>query len=118
MQETKQETSDLLRELDESLTKLNKEWPEQLSAFLGFVQTVEKPGALEAKTKELIALALAINTHCCSCIFFHVKNALEYGATVEEVMEAGWVAVMMGGGPSLTYLKLVQQALDDLSYKS
>lgn len=111
-----QETSDLLRELDTSLAKLNKEWPEQMSAFMGFVEAVEKPGALDAKTKELVALAVAITAHCCSCIAFHVKNALAHGATGKEVMEASWVAVMMGGGPSLmTYVPLVQKALEDLS---
>jgi AhpD family alkylhydroperoxidase len=110
-----QETKDLLTEIDSSLARFSQEWPEQMSAFTGLMKAVEKPGALDTKSKELISLAVAIAGHCSWCIAFHVRNALTHGATKEEVMEASWQAVQMGGGPSLMYMQLVQKALDDLS---
>jgi len=60
-------------------------------------------------------VGIAVTEHCHWCIAANVKNALAHGATKEQVMEAGWVAVQMGGGPSLAYLQLVQQAVDDLA---
>jgi len=110
-----QKTADLLKEIDSSLAAFGKDWPNQMSAFMSLMNAVEKPGALNAKTKELIALATAITSHCHWCIAFHVKNALAQGATKEEILETGWVAVLMGGGPALMYLQVVQKALEDLS---
>jgi AhpD family alkylhydroperoxidase len=110
-----QESKELLKEIDSSLAKFGKEWPKQMSAFMGLMGAARMPGALDAKSKELIAMATSITTHCSWCIAFHVKNALNHGATKEEIMEASWIAVMMGGGPALMYMQLVQKALDDLS---
>ena len=110
-----QETKDLLAEVDSSLARFGNDWPEQMSAFAGLMEAIEKPGALDAKSKELISLAVSIAGHCSWCIAFHVRNALTHGATKEEIMEASWQAVLMGGGPSLMYMQLVQKALDDLS---
>jgi len=110
-----QKTADLLKEIETSLATFGKDWPNQMSAFMSLMNAVETPGALNAKTKELIALATAITSHCYWCIAFHVKNALAKGATKEEILETGWVAVLMGGGPALMYLQVVQKALEDLS---
>jgi len=113
-----QDTMDLLKELDSNLATFGKDWPKQMSAFMSLMNTVETPGALDTKCKELIALATAITAHCPWCIAFHTKNALAQGATKEEILEASWVAVLMGGGPALMYMQLVQKALADLSPQS
>ena len=55
--------------------------------------------ALDAKTKELIALAIAVAKQCDGCIASHARSAALRGATPEEVAEALGVAVMMNGGP-------------------
>ncbi|MCB9073157.1 MAG: carboxymuconolactone decarboxylase family protein [Bdellovibrionaceae bacterium] len=70
-------------------------------------------GALCTKTKELIALAIAITVRCDGCITYHVHDALESGATAEEIAETIGVAILMGGGPSVVYgieaMQAVQQ---------
>lgn len=109
------DTKDLIEEMKISFAKLQQDWPKQRAAFRELTQAVEAPGALDTKYKELIAIALSIAAHCDSCIAFHTNSALAHGATKEEIMEASWVAVQMGGGPALAQLQLVQKALEDLS---
>ena len=66
-------------------------------------QAATKPGALDKKTKELIALAIGVATHCDGCIGFHMEALVKLGATRAEVEEALGMAVYMGGGPALMY---------------
>jgi AhpD family alkylhydroperoxidase len=106
-----------LDEVMSTVKRAMKENPEEAGAFMVFVEKAEKKGALDVKTKELISVALSIAEHCEWCIAFHVKNALTAGATREEIMEASFVAVLMGGGPSLMYVKLVMDAIDEFSAK-
>jgi AhpD family alkylhydroperoxidase len=61
------------------------------------------PGALDSKTKELIALAIAASKQCDGCIAAHAHGAAEQGATEQEVAEALGVAVMLNGGPATVY---------------
>ena len=112
------ETTELLREFNSSQDKLWSEWPEQMAAFAGLSNAVKAPGSLETKYKYLIALATAITAHCEWCIAAHTKSALEAGATRQEILEASWVAVLMGGGPALMFMQVVQKALEDLSPQS
>jgi AhpD family alkylhydroperoxidase len=70
-------------------------------------------GALDPKTKELIAVALSVGSRCDPCIAFHVHAALRHGASRDELMEVLSVAVMMGGGPSLMYAAHVIEAMDE-----
>jgi AhpD family alkylhydroperoxidase len=60
-------------------------------------------GALSSKTKELIALAIAVAKQCDGCIAYHAKAAAHHGATEEEVAEALGVALLMAGGPASVY---------------
>ncbi len=106
---------EVAREFDASLARWQKEWPQQRQAFSALSQATKAPGALEQKYKYLIAVGIAVAGHCHWCIAANVKSALAHGATKEQVMETGWVAVQMGGGPSLAYLQLVQQAVDDMA---
>ena len=70
-----------------------------------------KPGALDTKTKELIALGIAITVRCDGCISFHVHDAMEAGASQGEIAETVSVAILMGGGPSVVYGIEAMQAL-------
>jgi AhpD family alkylhydroperoxidase len=60
------------------------------------------PG-LDRKTKELIALAIGVATHCDGCIGFHTEALVKLGATRAEFEEALGMAIYMGGGPALMY---------------
>lgn len=104
-----------LKEVKKSLADLGKGYPNLMKAFSGFMGEVEKEDALSTKTKELISVALSIVAKCKWCIAFHVKNALDAGATKEEVMESCFVAALMGGGPALMYTQLAVKALEDFS---
>jgi AhpD family alkylhydroperoxidase len=61
------------------------------------------PGALDAKTKELIALAIAVSKQCDGCIAAHARGAAAQGATQAEVAEALGVAILMNGGPATVH---------------
>jgi len=106
---------EIVKEFEANLARFDREWPKQRQAFAALTGAIKAPGALEQKYKYLIAASIAVASHCHWCIAANVKNALAHGATKEQIMEAGWVAVQMGGGPSLAYLQLVQQAIDDLA---
>lgn len=71
--------------------------------FSALAAAATKDGALDKKTKELIALALGVAARCDGCIGFHAKALVDLGATREEVEETLGMAVYMGGGPSLMY---------------
>lgn len=92
-----------------------KQSPDSMESFQNLMGAVEKEKVLSAKTKELMAIAISITQQCEWCVAFHVNNALEEGATEEEIMEAAWVAVLMGGGPALMHAGLVLEALEDMA---
>jgi AhpD family alkylhydroperoxidase len=61
------------------------------------------PGALDARTKELIALAIAVSKECDGCIAAHAHAAVQHGATPAEAAEAIGVTFLMNGGPATVY---------------
>jgi len=105
----------LLKEWETYSKKLMKETPETMKAFSGFHHASVAEGKLDVKTKELIALGTAITARCEWCIAIHVKKCLDAKASKEEILEASWVAVLMGGGPALMYFQGVLKALEDFS---
>ena len=102
-----------LEETNQAIAKLSEEYPDFMKAFGSFMGAAEKDGALPKKIKELISIALSVSSHCKWCIAFHVKKALDAGATKDEIMETCFVAALMGGGPSLMYAQLVAKAIDE-----
>ena len=103
----------VLDDSKEELAKLSKSNPKELSSFMEFMRQIEKKGAIDEKAKELIAIACAVVLRCDSCIAFHVESALRANATKDEILEAGMVAVLMGGGPALMYLCHLNKAVDE-----
>ncbi len=80
--------------------------PETEDAFRTFSRKVFADGALPAKTKELIAVAVAHVTQCPYCIKGHTRSAKRHGATAEEIMEAIWVAAEMRAGGAWAHATL------------
>ena len=99
-------------ELRRALGSLGRAMPEVMSSFAALHRDAMAEGALPAKTKELLALAIGIATNCEGCIAFHVHDALKAGATRDEITETVAVAVMMGGGPATMYGSEAIVALD------
>ncbi len=89
--------------------------PETEKAFQAFSQQVFANGALPAKTKQLIAVAVAHVTQCPYCIRGHTKAALRQGATREELMEAIWVAAEMRAGGAYAHSALALSAMDEVT---
>jgi AhpD family alkylhydroperoxidase len=91
------------RELTAQLRNLRGGAPEVMKAFSSMARAAVAANALDGKTKELIALGIAVAVRCDDCIGFHVKAALEHGATENEVTEVLEMAIHMGAGPSVMY---------------
>lgn len=102
----------LLEEANAMLKELKQSTPAQFGPFMEFMKGAKHPGVLTDKAKNLTLVALAVANQCDWCIAIHVANAVKSGATREEVLEAAWLAVLMGGGPKLMYMKVV---LDELA---
>jgi AhpD family alkylhydroperoxidase len=98
--------------LSAQLRNLRGGVPDVMKAFSGIAQTALAPKALDGKTKELIALAISIAIRCDDCIAFHIKAAVECGATAEEIGEALGMAIYMGAGPSVMYASHAFAALE------
>jgi AhpD family alkylhydroperoxidase len=74
-----------------------------MQGFSALALSATKSGALDKKTKELIALAIGVATRCDGCIGFHTEALVKLGASRAEVEETLGVAIYMGGGPALMY---------------
>jgi len=94
------------------ISSMAERLPEQMTAFTQLHKSATADGALIRKHKELIALAVAMTQNCDGCIAYHVKDALQAGASAEEILEAIGVVVMMGGGPAVVYGCEALEALD------
>lgn len=86
--------------------------PDIHDAFHAFSRKVFADGALPAKTKQLIAVAVAHTTQCPYCIRGHTKAALRSGATHEEIMEAIWVAAEMRAGGAYAHSLLAIEEME------
>jgi AhpD family alkylhydroperoxidase len=96
------------------MKRLNQSYPSQISGFNTLLKTAVDGGALDFKTKELTSVAVACYTKCEYCIAYHVYTALKAGASAQEVMEAGLVSVVFGGGPAMAYIATcLQECIDE-----
>jgi AhpD family alkylhydroperoxidase len=86
-----------LEEFETLVMRLQKEYPTQTRAFMNFMQKAEEGPALNTKFKELVNVALGVVAQCEWCLTFHVQDAASAGATRQEIMEAGFLAVLMHG---------------------
>ena len=94
---------EITRDISANLKTLRKDIPDTMAGFSAMAQAASRDGALDKKTKELIALALGVAAHCDGCIGFHAEALIRLGASRQEVEETLGMAVYMGGGPSLMY---------------
>ena len=90
-------------ELRDPALALRKAIPDVYEGFKALRSAAFTPGALDVKTKELIALAIATSEHCDGCIASHARGAARAGATEAEAAEALGVCIQMMGGPGTVY---------------
>ena len=105
----------LTRDVAKYTRELGKLTPDAMGAFSSLAQNATKPGVLDAKTKELAALAISVAIRCDACIGFHVKALHGLDASREEVAEILMMNVYLGGGPSLMYAADALRAFDQFA---
>lgn len=86
--------------------------PEPFAAFSQLEQAVFRDGALSARTKELIAVAVTHVTQCEGCLALHVRNAVRLGATQAEIAEAIWVAAELRAGAAVSQVRHTLRAIE------
>lgn len=105
----------LTQHVSSELASLRTSTPEVMKAFGELGRAATGDGALDRKTKELIAVALSVAVRCDPCIGFHTQALVKLGATRQELDETLGVAVYMGGGPSLMYAASAIQSFDEFA---
>ena len=107
---------EILNELNNGMGEIAKKNPEQFNTFMNFAGAVLKEGAIDAKTKELISVAVGTYSRCEYCIVAHVYNALNLGATEDEIMEAAMISGAFAGGPAVANTASpVKQSIDEFA---
>lgn len=106
---------EILKRRKANRERLEKEAPHLYQGFNELMKYYYKPGALERKYKELMAVTASVATRCVPCLANHTQNALSAGADREEVLEAAAIGVEFGGGPSFVVVRdHLLDFLDDL----
>ncbi len=107
--------SDTLNDTRGRLRGLNKTIPDTTRAFGGLSKAVKEGGVLDFKTKEFVALGIAVATRCDACIALHVDTLIKAGASREEVGDVLAMTIQMGGGPAMMYAGKALECFDELS---
>lgn len=100
---------------DARATELFRAHPDAMRAHRTILQVAQEPRALDGKTTELMALAIAIAQRCEGCVVYHAKQSHRKGAARDEVLDTIAVAIEMGGGPATVYGADALAAFDQFS---
>jgi AhpD family alkylhydroperoxidase len=106
---------DLTQGVSKNLATLRADLPEVMKGFSEMARAATQDGALDKKTKELIALALGVAARCDACIGFHVQTLVKLKVSKAELEEMLGMAIYMGGGPSLMYAANALAAFEEFS---
>ncbi|WP_095590163.1 carboxymuconolactone decarboxylase family protein [Actibacterium ureilyticum] len=99
----------------DQLRRLNKAIPDAAKAFSGLGKAVKEGGVLDFKTKEFVALGIAVGLRCEACIVLHMEALIRAGATRDEVGDVLAMSIQMGGGPAMMYAAKAMECFDELS---
>ena len=108
---------EMATDLTASIARLRKGIPETMKGFSTMAAAATADGALDPKTKELIATAIGVAVHCDGCVAFHARAAVKNGASRDEMLETLGMAIYMGGGPSMVYAAQALDAYDQFANK-
>ncbi|MGB3409809.1 MAG: carboxymuconolactone decarboxylase family protein [Microthrixaceae bacterium] len=108
---------EILDDLSLPVRALREQIPEVFAGYGAMSAAAMADGVLDAKTKELIALAIAVAKQCDGCIASHARGAARRGATAEEVAEALGVAILMDGGPGTVHAPRAFAAFEEFAAK-
>jgi AhpD family alkylhydroperoxidase len=85
---------------------------ESQQKFFDFLKSANAPGALDARTKRAVAIALSVLARCEPCVKSHVKKAREEGFSQEAIDEAAWMAISFGGSPTMMFYNDTKKTSD------
>jgi AhpD family alkylhydroperoxidase len=97
------------------LRNLNGAIPETARGFGALSKAVKQDGALDYKTKEMIALGISVAVRCEPCISLHVEALIKLGAKRDEIADVLGMCIQMGGGPSMMYAAKALECYDELT---
>lgn len=98
----------------ELFRQMNKNRRDVFKAYQEFTATIKKGSSIDSKYQSLILIACSILSQCDMCISLHVQNAATNGATKDEIIDAGLLAVAMGGSPKMMYMRHVYEEAEKL----
>lgn len=101
-----------IKVMNRRFAALSKAAPKVMGAFRSLMGEASKEGAVSARIKELVAVAIAIHQGCGDCILFHVANARNHGASRAELVDVLGVTIEMGGGPAAIYAGKALEVFD------
>jgi AhpD family alkylhydroperoxidase len=105
----------LIGNMNGAVRDLRQAAPEVMRSFGEMGRAAHGGNALDGKTKELIALAIAVAVRCAPCIAYHAEGAARQGASRSEVAETLAMAIYMGAGPSVMYAAEALEAVDQIA---
>lgn len=105
------EWDDYRQELLKTIREIGRLSPSIVRGYGELSAAGAKTGHLDAKTRELVALAVGVTRQCDGCITTHVHAALKHGASAEEIAEALGVAISVNAGAALVYSARVMDAV-------
>lgn len=108
---------EILDELSQPVKDLRDHIPAVFSGYAELNTAALGDGALDAKTKELIALAIAVTKQCDGCIASHARGAARRGASAAEVADALGVAILLNGGPGTVPAPRAFEAFQEFAAK-
>lgn len=103
-----------LEEFKQLMADIQKTVPSEYSAFIGEKKEILKEGEISAKVKKLLLLIASVSQKCPVCIPRAVEHCLDAGWSKKELLEASMVAVLVGGSSVMTFVALVDKAIQDL----
>jgi AhpD family alkylhydroperoxidase len=109
---------EMAKELSGLIKEVRVGAPDVMKSFSAMAAAATSDGALDSKTKELLALGIAVAIRCDGCVAFHAQAAVKHGASRAEVMETMGLAIYMGAGPSLMYAAQAVEAYDQFAAKA
>ena len=107
----------LIGNMNGAVRDLRQATPEVMKAFSDMARAAHGGEALDAKTKELVALGISVAIRCAPCIAYHAEAAVKHGASRAAVAETLAMAVYMGAGPSVMYAAQALEAIDQIGGK-
>ena len=102
--------NEYLQELITGIGEIGRTSPDVVRGYRMLSDAGQKTNHLDSKTRELIALAVAVTLRCDGCITTHTSAAIKNGARQEEIVEALGVAISVNAGAALVYSARVLDA--------